>query len=615
MKRTISKLLGIAAFAIACIAGSFTIATLAQAAEVQLQPKHGVTCKVQELGTYPFDGHIFYCGSFTDPAKQNILNAAASLMSSFPSVKSNLSGKNVEMYIFANVVDAQSYFWTGSSDPLVIPDNATKQGFYNADIGTRGITYGDVQVSMIFENVATGSPFTYTAQTTGQIIKAMFHEYGHGLDRSSAGVYDSASGSAFGNFTERDQRYLTQTAVSPTAASLRASYAYYINPPVANKWKELFAQEFAIKVAGVTGVGNTDPVDTAAIIPYFSCTQAYMQGKVANPSRQPTKADFDSFGPTVYARCVAPFVPATCTNVTSTSSYPYQTTALPAAATGWYVYCGVNTINQFKNRSGDNLLLLPTSPVASAWRNKFEIAGYSLYVFRDVAQAVSMLGSAAVPSTAQVAGVLGFTQPQIQGNATQPFIAMFERVKQSDGSYVEHPNTNDMFNYDSSLWRESGRVVDQLVGSSGSVSSVFRTRITGDITRFNLRDGCAASGPDSTLWGSLTSTICNTTTHVKKAPYVGVSNLAIVRGLTVAQLGSGAVKFPPDYQAMFADAPAADNYSLIWAELIGYRRAAGNRGNDFAAMDVWVSTIYVCGKAYAVDGFYVTGAAPTASCP
>lgn len=192
---------------------------------------------------------------------------------------------------------------------------------------------------------------------------------------------------------------------------------------------------------------------------------------------------------------------------------------------------------------------------------------------------------------------------------------MFERVKQSNGSYVEHPNTNDMFNYDSGLWRESGRVVDQLVGSSGSVSSVFRNRITGDITRFNLRDGCAASGPDSTLWGSLKGTICNTTTHVKKAPYVGVSNLAIVRGLTVAQLGSGAVKFPPDYQAMFADVPAASNYSLIWAELIGYRRAGGNRGNDFAAMDVWVNTIYVCGKAYAVDGFYVTGAAPTASCP
>lgn len=611
MKRTISKMLGIAALAIAGIAGSFIAATPAQAAEADIY-KHGVRCWVQELGTYPFDGHIYYCGAFVDPDRQTILNAAASLMSSFPSVKSNLAGKNVEMYIFANVVDAQSYFWNGSSDPNVIPSTAIKQGFYNAEIGTRGITYGDIKVSMVFEKKATGSPFEYDPQSTGQIIKAMFHEYGHALDRASAGVYDSAPGTAFGNFTERDQRYLTNTAVSPTAASLRSSHAYFINPPVAMKWRDLFAQEFAIKAAVVTGVGTPDLADTAAINPYFSCTQAYMRGKVANPSRQPTKADFDSFGPTVYARCVAPFVPATCTNVTSSGNYPYQTTALPAAATGWYVYCGINP-TRFKTRSGDNLQNLPTSNPPQ-WRQKFEVAGYSLYVFRDVAQAVSMLGSAAVPASAQVAGVLGFTQPQILGNATQPFIAMFEQVKQTNGTYVEHPNTNDLFNYDSGLYRESGREIDQLAGSVGSVSSAFRTRITGDITRFNARNGCATSGPDSTLWGSLKTTICDTSGN-KKAPYVGVANLAIVRGLTVAQLGSGAVKFPPDYQAMFADVPVASNYSLIWAELIGYKRAGGNRGNDFAAMDVWVNTIYACGKAYTADGYYINAVAPTAACP
>lgn len=283
------------------------------------------------------------------------------------------------------------------------------------------------------------------------------------------------------------------------------------------------------------------------------------------------------------------------------------------AATGWYVYCGVETDGRFKTRTGDNFQSLPTTNPPQ-WRQKFQLAGQSLYVFRDVAQAISLLGSAAVPASAQVAGVLGFTQPQILGNATQPFVAMFEQVKQADGSYLEHPNTNDLYNYDSGLYRESGRVIDQLVGSSGSVSSAFRTRITGDITRFNARNGCATSGSDSNLWGPLKTTICDTSGN-KKAPYIGVSNLAIVRGLTLAQLGSGAVKFPPDYQAMFADVPADSNYSLIWAELIGYYRAAGNRGNDFAAMDVWVNTIYVCGKAYAVTGFYVTGVAPTAACP
>jgi|LNFM01.2.fsa_nt_gb hypothetical protein len=616
MKRTISKMLGIAALAIAGIASSFIAATPAQASETILPPDHGVTCARQDGGAYPLNGNFFYCGALTGTAKQNIINAAASMMSSFPSVQSNLSGKVVQMYIFANTVDAQSYFWTGSSDPAVIPSTTIKQGFYNAEIGTLGITYGAQQVSMAYEKLATGSPFAYSSRTTGQIIKTMFHEYGHAIDRSSSGIYESESGTAFGNFTERDQRYLTNTAVSPTAASLRASHSYFINPtafvPAGIKWHELYAQEFAIKIAGVTGVGDPDTVDTAAIAPYFSCTQAYMKGKLANPSRQPTKADFDSFGPTVYARCVAPFVPATCTNVTSSGSYPYQTTALPAAATGWYVYCGINP-TRFQTRSGDKLQTLPTSNPPQ-WRQKFEVAGYSLYVFRDVAQAVSMLGSAAVPASAQVAGVLGFTQPQILGNATQPFIAMFEQVKQTNGTYVEHPNTNDLFNYDSGLYRESGREIDQLAGSVGSVSSAFRTRITGDITRFNARNGCATSGPDSTLWGSLKTTICDTSGN-KKAPYIGVANLAIVRGLTVAQLGSGAVKFPPDYQAMFADTPAASNYSLIWAELIGYKRAGGNRGNDFAAMDVWVNTIYACGKAYTADGYYINAVAPTAACP
>lgn len=413
---------------------------------------------------------------------------------------------------------------------------------------------------------------------------------------------------------------MDETAVSPTASALRAAAPAIYDPTSVSgiKWHDVAAQEFAIRVKDVTGLGDSDTSDGTTAVPYFSCSRAFIKGKMSNPSQAPTKADFDFYNtaadPNVYARCVAPFVPTGCAFVTSSGSYPYQFVngVADPAATGWYVFCGINP-TRFQTRSGDKLLNLPTSNPPQ-WRQKFQLAGYSLYVFRDVAQAVSLLGSAAVPSSAQVAGVLGFTQPQILGNATQPFIAMFEQVKQTNGTYVEHPNTNDLFNYDSGLYRESGRFIDQLASSSGSVSSAFRTRITSDITRFNARNGCATSGPDSTLWGSLKTTICDTSGN-KKAPYIGVANLAIVRGLTVAQLGSGAVKFPPDYQAMFADVPAASNFSLIWAELIGYKRAAGNRGNDFAAMDVWVNTIYTCGKVYAADGYYINAVAPTAACP
>jgi len=123
MKRTLQKLLGIAAIAITGFA-----AAPAQATETTLPSDHGVICKRQDGGSYPFNGNFFYCGAFTGTAKQSIIDAASSMMSSFPSAQTNLSGKVVQMYIFANTVDAQSYFWAGHPDPLEIPNTATKTG-------------------------------------------------------------------------------------------------------------------------------------------------------------------------------------------------------------------------------------------------------------------------------------------------------------------------------------------------------------------------------------------------------------------------------------------------------------------------------------------------------
>lgn len=563
------------------------------------------------------NGNYFNCG-LAIANKQPVIDATVTLMSSFPSVASDLSSKGVKIYIFKNAIE-DAIFFNGTQS--AVQQLAIYNSFTNVRGETRINAVPAYRRSIVYEEMADGIPPYphYTPQSHAAMTRTVAHELGHQFDRGSS-LWDSEQVS-FNRLAARDQKFMDDTAVSPTAAALRAASPAIYNPASVGfiKWHELFAQEFAIRVTNVTGLGAPDPSDASTAVPYFSCSRAYIKGKMSNPSRTPTKADFDFYNtptdPNVYARCVAPFVPVGCAVVSSTGSYPYQLVngVADPAATGWYVFCGINP-TRFQTRSGDKLQNLPTSNPPQ-WRQKFQLKGYSLYVFRDVAQAVSMLGSAAVPASAQVAGVLGFTQPQILGNATQPFIAMFEQVKQTNGTYVEHPNTNDLFNYDSGLYRESGREIDQLAGAVGSVSSAFRTRITGDITRFNLRDGCAASGPDSTLWGSLKSTICNTTTHVKKAPYVGVSNLAIVRGLTVAQLGSGAVKFPPDYQAMFADVPTASNYSLIWAELIGYKRAGSNRGNDFAAMDVWVNTIYTCGKAYTADGYYINAVAPTAACP
>ena len=560
----------------------------------------------------PENGLYYYCG--VKPAtKTPLQNASTGFSTTFPYVAGNLSTKGVFIYIFRNAVEAAKYFaYPGTLDA------AGQQAAYNSNVGLNGYSNVSTRVSVIFEEKGYaggwGASSPYNNIPTSSMIRTVYHELGHQFDKSGS-LWDGQQ-PYFGTLVNTDQVYMDKTAVAPnTAAVLRSTYSEYLAPPVgAVKWDELYAEEFAIRALQTvpSNGGALIAADTNAIVPYFSCSRAYMHAKMASGAK-PVQADFDAIAPGTYARCSLIYKPPGCTIVTSSGSYPYQFTGSAATETGWYVYCGIETDGRFKTRTGNNFQSLPTS-IPPEWRPKFQAGIWGLYVFRDVNQAVSLLGSAAVPASAQVDGVLGFTQPNVLGNAKAPFVAMFEQVKQS-GSYVEHPNTNDLFNYDSGLWRESGRVIDKLATTVGSTSTAFQTRITGDISRFNLRNGCAASGPDSNLWGSLKSTICNTTTNVKKAPYVGVSNLAIVRGLTVAQLGSGAVKFPPDYQAMFADTPAASNYNLIWAELIGYRRAAGNRGNDFAAMDVWVNTIYVCGKAYAADGYYTNAVAPTATCP
>ncbi len=612
MKRTISKLLGLASLALIGL-GSIAISTPAQAAAMwsNLGAVNGIVCQERSGGTYPEDGHVLYCGA--DNAKRDaVLTTITTTFTNFPVIKTKNQTNGVTFFVFPDAVQFAVY----TSSVFPVPD-AQKQAVYNKFLNLRGLSVdgalaGGPYSSVVVEKIADGPYPHTTALPTGEIQHAMLHEIGHQMDYGPAYQSTSAPFISLGN---ADQNYLTATAISPTAAQLRSTHGYFIvaSPPANPAWTEIFAEEVAKLANEATpSIGTLLAVDTEALTPYFKCTTVFTKAAITSGSA-PTKANFDAVSASLYGRCVAPVVPVGCTMTQSSGSYPYQYNGTEPTI-GWFVYCGAETDGRFKTRTGNNFQSLPTS-IPPEWRPKFQAAGWGLYVFRDVAQAVTMLGSAAVPASAQVAGVLGFTQPAILGNAKTPFVAMFEQVKQTNGSYVEHPNTNDLFNYDSGLWRESGRVIDQLAGSAGSSSTAYQNRITGDISRFNLRDGCAASGPDSTLWGSLQSTICNTTTHVKKAPYVGVSNLAIVRGLTVAQLGSGAVKFPPDYQAMFADTPTATTYSLTFAEIIGYKRAAGNQGNDFAAMDAWVNKIYVCGKAYAADGYYVTAVAPTAACP
>lgn len=589
------------------------VATAANAAQWDNDPVYnGVACKVRNGGTYPEDGHVVYCG--TDTVKRDaILLTLTTTFNSYPLIKTKMASRPVTFFVFTDVIQMATY------QALSPPTDPQKKLVYDQYPDVAGVSLnGSLAVpavpysSVVFEKKAHGTYPNLVNLSTGESQHGILHEVGHQFDYQAAAAPDKSINEDFVSLGRADQNYMTANAIGPTAAQLRSTHGYFIvaSPPKFPEWTEIFAEQVAkLTNEANPSIGTPFTVDTEALSPYFKCTQVYTKAAITTGTA-PTKANFDAVSASLYARCVAPYAPVACARVESSGSYPYRFNGLEPTI-GWYVYCG-NNPTRFSTRTGNNFQSLPTS-IPPEWRPKFQAAGWGLYVFRDAAQAVSLLGSAAVPASAQVAGVLGFTQPLILGNAKTPFVAMFEQVKQSNGTYVEHPNTNDLFNYDSGLWRESGRVIDKLAGANGSVNATFRSAVTGDIAHFNGRNGCAASGADANLWGSLKSTICNTTTGVKKAPYVGVANIAIVRGFTLAQLGGSAVAFPPDYAAFFIDAPTTPNYSLIWAELIGAKRAGGNRGNNFAQLDYWLATIYTCSKVYS-DYYYTNGVPPSATC-
>lgn len=433
------------------------------------------------------------------------------------------------------------------------------------------------------------------------------HEAGHAYQALKTPGNFLADGTKYKQLVARDFLYMD---LKNPGNIFRGTYKYWLDyyayngtSVVKHGYEELFAEQFALSPNLPNSIpGSNKPVDLI-IRNNFKCSQAYVNAHFQR-GQDPIKSDFNALNDAgdsdVYSRCVLPYKPANCNYVTATQPYPYL-----KAETTFYVYCGVNPA-KFQTRSGDNLMNLYVNPV---WRQKFQYAGYALYVFQDSAQAVSILG-AAVPTAAQGVGVLGFSQPLGIGNTTGPFIAMFERVKQKNGTYVEHPSTN-LFNYDSGLYRETGRGVDRISGSYGSSSAAFRARIDGDITRFNARNGCAVSGVDSGLWGAKKSAIC--ANGAKKSPYNTMTNIQIVRQFSVVDLPQ-AVQLPPNYTEFFPDSALSSNYSLIWAELVGYKRSSANDGNDFEALHSWLSTIYVCGRLYA-NAYYQNMNALTAACP
>jgi hypothetical protein len=307
------------------------------------------------------------------------------------------------------------------------------------------------------------------------------------------------------------------------------------------------------------------------------------------------------------AAYVAPFVPTGCTEVSIASyPYPYELSTAPTT-TGWYVYCGANP-TVFKARAGDLLKNLPTSNPPEL-RQKFQAYNYTLYVFETAAQAQTLMGAAAFPADTQVNGVLGVHKPSAVGNATTGFVSIFEKPKNASGTPTEYTGSA-LFNFDEVLYHETGHAIDNLATTSGSSSNganQFRPRVIADISAFNAKNGCALSGPDSTLWntwGARKTTICDGAGNKRTTPvnYAAKTNLQIVR------------EFYPTSTAWTQYFQNTAVYNELWSQLIAIKRGGAGLGAVFAETDAWIVKIYPCGKLY-TDQIYTNWTTPTATCP
>lgn len=307
------------------------------------------------------------------------------------------------------------------------------------------------------------------------------------------------------------------------------------------------------------------------------------------------------------AAYVAPFVPATgCSGpnqgiqTSASFPYPHRLTSAPTT-TGWFVYCGTDATDRYRYDSGENFRMLtngPTPPPNAQLREKFQANNIVLYVFTDVNQAKAALGTTNVPPAAEANGVVGYTKmapvsPIPSGIAG--IVMMFENPKNSSGVPTAIPTTpaNLIYNYREVLSHESGHVIDWLAANAstpfGSNSAGYHTIVAGDITRFNARNGCALSGPDSNLWNSTIKTqICNGA-GARNATYPTSTwpNLRVVKDIVGSGIGTGFTQY-------FTSTPT---YVELFPQTIAITRTGGS-SPAFTTTNDWISLVYKCTRQY-----------------
>lgn len=582
MKRTFKSLLALAGLALIGL-GSLLTASPAGAAVV--------TCALIDTGStvWPKGDFSKSCTNVTT-AKANEMLSGLNALSSAPDAFGKITTR---FYVFDNVADLkQSFATTIAVDiPGIQPPPQWPADTVPAFTATGSVT-GTPQYTVIFQRVKDSNGALFTVQKLNNISA---HEAGHSFDfiyRAKAGGATNLRASdspAFKQFIERDWKafnllapcgaggvftgYQDSAGVAFCSGNaLTGVYAGLSNRQVIDSAfgqtltgpKEIFSEENAVLANQLdTGAGITKSLDQYLSGTRFSCSKEFTKALVRTGAL-PTIANLKAAG------CyVAPFVPAGCTLVDKGAGfpYPYRTTEVQ------YVFCGTNNTN--KVSAGDIFMNMPSTVASSQWRNKFEVSNTTLYVFDSSQQAVALLGSS-IPASVDTAGVLGYTKETAptSGPATTRYVAVFEKVKQPNGTYVAVDTTKV---FKSAVYFYMGKMIDYDSGTRSynlgietgftrqSGSAKYIAAYNQDLAKFNALARCTAF-PQPTA-------VCNNGVPNNGYQTVPPTNFTVLTSLTVdghtARWGE-----------IFTDTLSPGEYRELYGENLALYKLGQSSGTD-----------------------------------
>lgn len=304
MKRTISKMLGIAALAIAGVAGSFTIATPAQAA---------VSCPVWPSpvqSSYPLNGHIYNCmptprNSAETTFQADVLNRINSGIANYKTDRTKLNTRNIDIVVTYDPVTAFARVGVtpgvGQENPIAPDESGRSFVFPNRSTTIQNpTTMVFVYTQMQYTALGTTIPSGFTAAQSTQLGGTVVHELGHQFDRiwsqqlgyaptATSTITLNSNNANFNSAINLDGVRLTATDIN----DLRTKYPGLLVKPIPNpptnptiNINEIFAEAVAMNRGG--GANSAEDTFLRA---KFTCAVWYVTQMVNSGGTPPVRPD------------------------------------------------------------------------------------------------------------------------------------------------------------------------------------------------------------------------------------------------------------------------------------------------------------------------------------